>query len=312
MPVSCHSAARQLAEAHWLQAARPARRSPGGGAVRLAPAPSPRVPARRLPDVPRQLPDAGPPANSTHVYFKDVIIAASDDSEDESEPASEREEAGEGGMRRRVSRRRKLRIDRQKLIIILVGLPGRGKTFLCNKLMCYLNWCAAAAAAEANTASLCAGASAAGWLRRLLVSACAGNRKGEEHTLMQARTATMPHAAHASGGHACRPKALCLPMHTAGARTDASARRAAVAGWATTRATSTWGSTAGSRRARPTSRTPPSSTTTTRFVRGVVAGLRRVISPCPRAGREPKHVSRTSTCCVCCVPCAVAVRVRAR
>jgi len=150
--------------------------------VRLAPAPSARGPARRLPDVPRQLPDAGPPANSTHVYFKDVIIAASDDSEDESEPASEREEAGEGGMRR---------------------LPGRGKTFLCNKLMCYLNWCAAAAAAEANTASLCAGASAAGCLRRLLVSACARNRKGEEHTLMQTRTATMPHAAHASGGHAC-------------------------------------------------------------------------------------------------------------
>ena len=29
---------------------------------------------------------------------------------------------------------------RQKLIIILVGLPARGKTFLCNKLMCYLNW----------------------------------------------------------------------------------------------------------------------------------------------------------------------------
>lgn len=33
-----------------------------------------------------------------------------------------------------------LQVDRQKLIIILVGLPGRGKTFLCNKLMCYLNW----------------------------------------------------------------------------------------------------------------------------------------------------------------------------
>ena len=32
------------------------------------------------------------------------------------------------------------RVDRQQLIIILVGLPGRGKTFLCNKLMCYLNW----------------------------------------------------------------------------------------------------------------------------------------------------------------------------
>jgi len=29
---------------------------------------------------------------------------------------------------------------KQKLIIILVGLPARGKTFLCNKIMCYLNW----------------------------------------------------------------------------------------------------------------------------------------------------------------------------
>lgn len=29
---------------------------------------------------------------------------------------------------------------KQKLIIVLVGLPARGKTFLCNKLMCYLNW----------------------------------------------------------------------------------------------------------------------------------------------------------------------------
>ena len=37
-------------------------------------------------------------------------------------------------------------VDRQKLIIILVGLPGRGKTFLCNKLMCYLNWLGASAA----------------------------------------------------------------------------------------------------------------------------------------------------------------------
>lgn len=30
--------------------------------------------------------------------------------------------------------------ERAKLVIILVGLPGRGKTFLCNKLKCYLNW----------------------------------------------------------------------------------------------------------------------------------------------------------------------------
>ena len=79
------------------------------------------------------------------MYFKDVIIAASDDSEEESEQS---ESVMDGdGMRRRVSRKRKLRIDRQKLIIILVGLPGRGKTFLCNKLMCYLNWRAPAPSA---------------------------------------------------------------------------------------------------------------------------------------------------------------------
>lgn len=38
-------------------------------------------------------------------------------------------------------------IEKNKLIIIMVGLPGRGKTFLCNKLKCYLNWCAAETAA---------------------------------------------------------------------------------------------------------------------------------------------------------------------
>ena len=39
------------------------------------------------------------------------------------------------------ARRGRKRVDRQRLIVILVGLPARGKTFLCNKLMCYLNWC---------------------------------------------------------------------------------------------------------------------------------------------------------------------------
>ena len=49
------------------------------------------------------------------------------------------ESRGAGWMSCR-RRRNQVRVDRQKLIIILVGLPGRGKTFLCNKLMCYLNW----------------------------------------------------------------------------------------------------------------------------------------------------------------------------
>ncbi|GAX82741.1 hypothetical protein CEUSTIGMA_g10167.t1 [Chlamydomonas eustigma] len=31
-------------------------------------------------------------------------------------------------------------VQRSKMVIIMVGLPGRGKTFVCNKLKCYLNW----------------------------------------------------------------------------------------------------------------------------------------------------------------------------
>ncbi|MEW5318299.1 MAG: hypothetical protein WDW38_009532 [Sanguina aurantia] len=31
-------------------------------------------------------------------------------------------------------------VQKNKLVIIMVGLPGRGKTFLCKKLLCYLNW----------------------------------------------------------------------------------------------------------------------------------------------------------------------------
>lgn len=34
----------------------------------------------------------------------------------------------------------KVAVEKNKLVIIMVGLPGRGKTFLCNKLKCYLNW----------------------------------------------------------------------------------------------------------------------------------------------------------------------------
>jgi len=40
----------------------------------------------------------------------------------------------------RLNRRKVKRVDRQKLVIILVGLPARGKTFICNKIMCYFNW----------------------------------------------------------------------------------------------------------------------------------------------------------------------------
>ena len=87
------------------------------------------------------------PENSTHIYFRDVILPASDDDEDEelSTDSITGEDISPEQMLERGTIRRQ-RVDRQKLIIILVGLPGRGKTFLCNKLMCYLNWCAWAAA----------------------------------------------------------------------------------------------------------------------------------------------------------------------
>lgn len=86
------------------------------------------------------------PENSTHVYFRDVILPASDDDDDGDddsvisgvEPTGAGASASQPTPERGTIRRQ--RVDRQKLIIILVGLPGRGKTFLCNKLMCYLNW----------------------------------------------------------------------------------------------------------------------------------------------------------------------------
>jgi len=80
------------------------------------------------------------------VYFKDIILPASDEESDSDDGPSAHLAAPEatqnpgatlvGGN----SGKRRRGVDRQKLIIILVGLPGRGKTFLCNKLMCYLNW----------------------------------------------------------------------------------------------------------------------------------------------------------------------------
>jgi len=52
--------------------------------------------------------------------------------------------AGRGGACQSVdpccSRRLLRGAQKSRLVIIMVGLPGRGKTFLCNKLKCYLNW----------------------------------------------------------------------------------------------------------------------------------------------------------------------------
>jgi 6-phosphofructo-2-kinase / fructose-2,6-biphosphatase 3 len=42
--------------------------------------------------------------------------------------------------RKSLQRRKRVLVEKNKLVIIMVGLPGRGKTFLCNKIKAYLTW----------------------------------------------------------------------------------------------------------------------------------------------------------------------------
>uniref|UniRef100_A0A7R9VHD7 6-phosphofructo-2-kinase domain-containing protein n=1 Tax=Chlamydomonas euryale TaxID=1486919 RepID=A0A7R9VHD7_9CHLO len=72
------------------------------------------------------------------VNFKDFHLpleSESDSGEDEGGGT-----AGQLDLRRPSIPKPINRIERTKQVIIMVGLPGRGKTFLCNKLRCYLNW----------------------------------------------------------------------------------------------------------------------------------------------------------------------------
>ncbi|KDD73400.1 hypothetical protein H632_c2215p1, partial [Helicosporidium sp. ATCC 50920] len=76
----------------------------------------------------------------THIKFKDLRLLAHQYSSDEEDQAVDGAGGGpqsDGGQSK--NKNRKKRVDRQKLIVIFVGLPARGKTFLCNKLLRYLN-----------------------------------------------------------------------------------------------------------------------------------------------------------------------------
>eukprot|EP01023_Acetabularia_acetabulum_P028978 TRINITY_DN2736_c0_g2_i1.p1 TRINITY_DN2736_c0_g2~~TRINITY_DN2736_c0_g2_i1.p1 ORF type:complete len:323 (-),score=34.71 TRINITY_DN2736_c0_g2_i1:42-1010(-) len=75
----------------------------------------------------------GTTQGSKYVVFKDLTIPI-DETETEDEESSF--DHRRGVMPSTV----KKLVTRNKLIIILVGLPGRGKTFLANKLKAYLNW----------------------------------------------------------------------------------------------------------------------------------------------------------------------------
>lgn len=70
------------------------------------------------------------PRTSITVNFKDLNILVEDDS------------VHEESSDQRIHHSSELErfVEKDKLIIFMVGLPGRGKTFLCNKLVSYLNW----------------------------------------------------------------------------------------------------------------------------------------------------------------------------
>jgi hypothetical protein len=71
------------------------------------------------------------------VNFKDLNLSVDDEL---SEDASHPDEDPTNKAQIRTGALLRAGAQKNKLIIIMVGLPGRGKTFLCNKLKCYLNW----------------------------------------------------------------------------------------------------------------------------------------------------------------------------
>lgn len=75
--------------------------------------------------------------------FKDLNLSVDDELSEDAHAESGYHEDEDPTNKATIIRTKSIRSGAQKnkLIIIMVGLPGRGKTFLCNKLKCYLNWC---------------------------------------------------------------------------------------------------------------------------------------------------------------------------
>jgi hypothetical protein len=146
------------------------RRRRSGGRPRAAPPPPPAAAARcrRGRRRPRARPPRPPPSRPRRaaqellrrsvISFKDLRLVSTD---------LEESPDGDGGEASASLRRRSnpsnretptssnidahnpvgVTVDNGRLAVIMVGLPARGKTFLCNKLMSYLNWWACGAAA---------------------------------------------------------------------------------------------------------------------------------------------------------------------
>ncbi|KAF5833944.1 6-phosphofructo-2-kinase-domain-containing protein [Dunaliella salina] len=71
------------------------------------------------------------------VNFKDVTLTPTEPQQVKDGKPSERKSSHQDQFPGSLPR---LGVQKNKLVIIMVGLPGRGKTFLCNKLKRYLNW----------------------------------------------------------------------------------------------------------------------------------------------------------------------------
>lgn len=72
---------------------------------------------------------------------QDMRLAVDSDSEEEIIAEESGDAQPESGVYTpSVIRRKRVLVEKHKLIIIMVGLPGRGKTYLCNKIKSYLTW----------------------------------------------------------------------------------------------------------------------------------------------------------------------------
>ena len=74
------------------------------------------------------------------ISFKDLRISVEHASAPEGEATAAHIGSDAPSQSLSKSQSTRVAVEKNKLVIIMVGLPARGKTFLCNKVRGYLNW----------------------------------------------------------------------------------------------------------------------------------------------------------------------------